>query len=191
APLPAPLVPMQARCRKHPLPYPLPPRSRQLAPEPARELDVTRSAQQVRPVPPLDPLQMRRQLPARAPGQHRDAVPRTLPPPYHDLAPPEIHILHPPHPRDVRLLRVPAVMPQPDRPAHQREQLRPRPLRHHLPYPPPRPPYPSGLRAQHHSSAPPARYVSRLPPPASRPHTPVLPNPPPPRALGGSSATSS
>src|SRR2546430_5484988 len=106
---------------------------------------------------------MLRQLPTAPGRQHGEPVSPTLTTPHHDLAPPEIDVLHPQrqrlarghhghaprllhsydptrpheaaHPRHVRLLGVPAIMPQPDRPPYQREQLGPR--LHALPYPRP------------------------------------------------------
>src|SRR6266436_2927224 len=98
-PLPGRLIPVQARRGEHPLPHPLPPCPGQLARESSRELHVTRSPREVRPVLPLDSPQMLPEPPAHPLREHRDPVPRTLPPPHHDLPPPEIDVLHPPHER--------------------------------------------------------------------------------------------
>src|SRR5207244_7333248 len=95
APLPRRLIPVQARRGKHPVPHPLPPRRRQLTRESSRELHVTRSPREVRPVLPLDSPQMLPEPPAHPLPEHRYPVPRTLPPPHHDLPPPEIDVLHP------------------------------------------------------------------------------------------------
>src|SRR6266566_5733127 len=95
APLPRRLIPVQARRGKHPLPHPLPPRRRQLTCESSRELHVTRSPREVRPVPPLDSPHMLPQPPAHPLREHRDPVPRTLPPPHHDLPPPPNDVLPP------------------------------------------------------------------------------------------------
>src|SRR6266568_1587795 len=68
-------IPMQPRCRKHPLPHPRPARRRHLHAERIRQLHRPRP----RPPPP------RQNIPMQAP----------LPPPHHDLAPREVHVLHP------------------------------------------------------------------------------------------------
>src|SRR6266571_2567811 len=94
-------IPMQPRCRKHPLPHPRPARRRHLHAERIRQLHRPRprprpqAARKIIPMQPLHPPQMLvRQLP-HAHRQHRYPILAPLPPPHHDLAPREVHVLHP------------------------------------------------------------------------------------------------
>src|SRR2546426_781726 len=101
-------IPMQPRCRKHPLPHPRPARRRHLHAERIRQLHrpppppPPQAPRKIIPIQPLHPPQMLVRQPPHAHPQDPFPVPSPLPLPHHAPPPPPRQQKPPPRPASPR-----------------------------------------------------------------------------------------